>query len=173
MKIEIKENIIGSILDVGGGGECVIGQIYGDRVVAIDNSQEELNEAPNCCEKLLMDATELLFSDNSFDNVTFFYSLMYMDNDTQKKAIGEAVRVLKFGGMLYIWDSVIHSAYPDPYIIDLDITSRKAKIHTSYGIMKIEKQGQDTIMEYLEAVGQRAYLVSKSDGHFLICCKKE
>ena len=44
--IEIKADLIGSILDIGGGGEAVIGQIYGDNVLAIDISQEELDEAP-------------------------------------------------------------------------------------------------------------------------------
>ena len=67
MVIEIKYDLKGSILDIGGGGEAVVGQIYGDRVTAIDNRQEELDEAPDCCTKLLMDAEKLLFSDKSFD----------------------------------------------------------------------------------------------------------
>lgn len=81
MTIEIKETLTGSILDIGGGGEAVIGQIYKDRVTAIDNCEEELEEAPDCCCKQLMDATELLFPDDSFDNVTFFYTLMYMSRN--------------------------------------------------------------------------------------------
>ena len=44
MTIEIKETLTGSILDIGGGGEAVIGQIYKDRVTAIDNCEEELEE---------------------------------------------------------------------------------------------------------------------------------
>lgn len=53
MTIEIKEKLTGSILDIGGGGEAVIGQIYKDRVTAIDNCKEELEEAPDCCSKQL------------------------------------------------------------------------------------------------------------------------
>jgi ubiquinone/menaquinone biosynthesis C-methylase UbiE len=94
-KIEIIENLNGSILDIGGGGEGVIGQIYGKKVIAIDNRQEELDEAPDCCQKELMDATELLFPDESFDQVTFFYSLMYMTEEIQHRAICEAARVLR------------------------------------------------------------------------------
>lgn len=75
MTIEIKETLTGSILDIGGGGEAVIGQIYKDRVTAIDNCEEELEEAPDCCSKQLMDATELLFPDDSFDNVTFCFAV--------------------------------------------------------------------------------------------------
>lgn len=111
MTIEIKEKLDGSILDIGGGGEAVIGQIYKDRVTAIDNRQEELDEAPDCCIKQLMDATELLFPDNSFDNVTFFYTLMYMTEETQRKSICEAARVLKAGKMMNIWDCDIRCTY--------------------------------------------------------------
>ena len=77
MIINIDYDLKGSILDIGGGGEAIIGQMYGDKVTAIDNRQEELDEAPNCCTKLLMDAEKLSFFDGSFDNVTFFYTLMY------------------------------------------------------------------------------------------------
>ncbi len=37
MIIEIKKNLVGSVLDIGGGGEAVIGQVYGKKVIAIDN----------------------------------------------------------------------------------------------------------------------------------------
>ncbi len=95
MIINIDYDLKGSILDIGGGGEAIIGQMYGDKVTAIDNRQEELDEAPNCCTKLLMDAEKLSFFDGSFDNVTFFYTLMYMSEEIQRKAIFEATRVLK------------------------------------------------------------------------------
>ena len=45
MRLVLKKELEGAILDVGGGGEGVIGRIYGPRVVAIDNRQEELDEA--------------------------------------------------------------------------------------------------------------------------------
>lgn len=172
MNIEISDNIIGSILDIGGGGEGVIGQFFGNRVVAIDNAQEELDEAPDCCKKRLMDATELLFQDSSFDNVTFFYSLMYMTEDAQKAAILEAARVLKPEGSLYIWDADIRCAYPQPYVVDLDIASEKKEIHVSYGIVKTDTQNSDTILRFLQDAGLSAESTSKKDGHFFICCKK-
>ena len=49
MVVEINSDLKGSILDIGGGGEAVIGLIYGNRVTAIDNCQEEIDEAPDCC----------------------------------------------------------------------------------------------------------------------------
>lgn len=62
----MQRDIKGSILDIGGGGEGIIGQIYRDKVIAIDNCRQELDEAPDCCEKMLMEATNLLFEEQSF-----------------------------------------------------------------------------------------------------------
>lgn len=173
MTLEIKKDLVGSILDVGGGGEAVIGQIYGDRVIAIDISQEELDEAPDCCEKRLMDATELSFPDLSFDNVTFFYSLMYMARETQCEAIAEAARVLKIGGSMCIWDSDIRSAFPEPHSVNLEIISGQIKIHTSYGIVKEDTQDSCSILQILKSFDLNAEHVVKKDAQFYIRCKKE
>jgi len=109
----LTQELTGSILDVGGGGEGVIGRLYGPSVTIIDHCQEELDEAPCSCPKLLMDAASLAFTDASFENVTFFYSLMYMNRPVQKAALVEAVRVLKPGGRLLLWDCEIACAYPE------------------------------------------------------------
>ncbi len=89
--IKLQRELKGCILDIGGGGEGIIGRMYGWQVTAIDNRQEELDEAPNSSIKILMDAEHLAFLDKTFDNTTFFYSLMYMSKDTQEKAIAEAL----------------------------------------------------------------------------------
>ena len=173
MTIEIKENLIGSILDIGGGGEAVIGQIYKDRVTAIDNCKEELEEAPDCCSKQLMDATELSFPDDSFDNVTFFYTLMYMTAENQQKSICEAARVLRTGKQMYIWDCDIRSAYPEPFMIDLDIRIGNRKIHTTYGIVKKDAQSLDSVVHLLKDAELRIESLQKNDGQFYIRCKKD
>ena len=173
MTIEIKETLTGSILDIGGGGEAVIGQIYKDRVTAIDNCEEELEEAPDCCSKQLMDATELLFPDDSFDNVTFFYTLMYMTTEEQQKSIREAARVLRAGKWMHIWDCDIRSAYPEPFVIDLDVKSGTLKIHTAYGIVKRDAQSSDSIVHLLESAGLRIESLQEKDGQFHIQCRKD
>lgn len=99
-----------------------------------------------------MDATDLQFPDNSFQNVTFLLINVYEREDA-KKAIQEAGRVLKQGGMGYIWDADICMAYPEPFVIDLDIFSAKNSIQTSYGIVKDEAQDADTIIQYIKDVG--------------------
>lgn len=99
-RIILSKNIKGTILDIGSGGEGIIGRSYKTQVTAIDNRQEELDEAPEGFTKLLMDACDLKFSDSTFDNVTFFYTLMYIENEKHRKALEEAYRVLKDGGYL-------------------------------------------------------------------------
>lgn len=173
MTIEIKENLHGSILDIGGGGEGVIGQIYGDNVIAIDNQQEELDEAPDCCQKRLMDATNLLFPDESFDHITFFYTLMYMTEEIQITAICEAARVLKINGTMNIWGCDIRNAYPEPFLVDLDIRSGNNTIHTSYGIVKKDKQSSVSITQALKRAGLNLFFLHEEDGHFHIQCIKE
>ena len=95
----------GYILDLGGGGEGVIGQLKGKDVVAIDFRKEELQEAAEGPLKLVMDARDLKFLDESFQNATAFFSLMYVrKNEDQLKVFQEAWRVLKPGGVLHFWD---------------------------------------------------------------------
>ena len=52
--IILRKELKGSILDIGGGGEAFIGRTYGEQVVAIDHSQEELDEAPSGFKKILI-----------------------------------------------------------------------------------------------------------------------
>lgn len=131
-----------------------------------------MEEAPDCCSKQLMDATELLFPDDSFDNVTFFYTLMYMTMEEQQKSIREAARVLKAGKWMHIWDCDICSAYPEPFVIDLDIKSGTHKIHTAYGIVKRDAQSSDSIVHLLENAGLRIESLQEKDGQFHIQCRK-
>lgn len=115
MKINLKKELSGNILDIGGGREGIIGCLYTNHVISIDNRQDELDEVPDFCKKVLMDVTDLKFKENSFDIVIFFYSMMYMNEDTKKKAIFEAFRVLKKGGILCIWDAEIENIYPNHF----------------------------------------------------------
>jgi ubiquinone/menaquinone biosynthesis C-methylase UbiE len=97
----------GYVLDIGGGGEGIIGQMKPKQVIAIDLSKRELEEAPAGPLKIVMDATDLKFLDGSFDTATAFFSLMYMRPEIQEKAFAEVFRVLTPGGRWMIWDAVI------------------------------------------------------------------
>ena len=45
--IRLNRDLEGKILDIGGGGEGVIGRLYQERVVAVDCCQKELDDAPD------------------------------------------------------------------------------------------------------------------------------
>lgn len=171
--IVLKQEIQGSILDIGGGGEGIIGRLYGPQVIAIDNRQEELDEAPAGFEKVLMDARHLTFPNENFENVTFFYSLMFMNSETQDKAIEEAARVLKKNGKLHIWDSEIMTAYPDPFVVDLDIQLGVEQLHTTFGVVSdIVDHTSSSISLICSKYGLIMEEQSVKDGQFHIVFKK-
>lgn len=143
--LTLNKELSGHILDIGGGGEGVIGRLYQSQVTAIDHRQEELDEAPGGFEKMRMDATDLQFPTLSFEHVTFFFTLMFMDADVQEKAIKEAARVLIPGGLLHIWDCDIQSAYPEPFCISLEIQLPSEHISTTYGVGKLGTQNESSI----------------------------
>jgi ubiquinone/menaquinone biosynthesis C-methylase UbiE len=94
----------GHILDIGGGGEGVIGQLQGDQVIAIDPNRRELEEAADGPLKIVMDATDLKFLDKSFEVVTSFFTLMYIKAPEQKKVFDEVYRILESKGRFLVWD---------------------------------------------------------------------
>jgi ubiquinone/menaquinone biosynthesis C-methylase UbiE len=106
VKLEVKDfPSKGFILDIGGGGEGVIGKLKGRDVVAIDLRKDELEETGDGPLKIVMDARDLQFLDSSFNTATAFFSLMYIKSQAdQQKILEEACRVLKPGGYLHVWD---------------------------------------------------------------------
>ena len=126
----------GKILDIGGGGEGIIGLIGGDKVIAIDPRREELEEAPDFGVKIVMDATDLKFLDNTFDTVTSFFTLMYIPGEERQKVFNEAFRVLKDGGNFYIWDVKIPPRNDNPedvFAVPMEINIGSRIINTGYG----------------------------------------
>lgn len=168
MRITLSRELTGDILDLGGGGEGVIGRIYAGQVTAIDVSREELNEAPGACRKLVMDATAMTFPDASFDHVTSFYTLMYMTQEQQRLALLETARVLRPGGMLHIWDAAFPAPYPEPFLAELDIDAADMPIRTTYGVIKLDGQSADSIAAMAEAAGLAPAGREEQAGHFLL-----
>jgi len=148
-------NFSGRILDVGGGGEGVISRKAGDIVVAIDRREEELIETPDVGLKIIMDACNLKFLSNSFENITAFYTLMYMNEQEVQLFLQEAYRVLKIGGLLWIWDITLPShAAADIFVAQLDIKlSDELHISTGYGVAWNREQTIDTVRKSCENIG--------------------
>lgn len=171
--IQLTKEFAGRILDIGGGGEGVIGRLYREQVIAIDNRQEELDEAPAGFAKVLMDATELKFPGASFDHVTFFFTLMFMNAEEQRSSLLEAARVLKTDGELHIWDCDIAAAYPEPFCIDVEVQLPVERISTTYGVGKLDAQSHASISRICTDAGLRIVRKSMGKDGFYLRCKKE
>jgi ubiquinone/menaquinone biosynthesis C-methylase UbiE len=139
LTVDYKEMLI---LDIGGGGEGIIGKVYGRNVIAIDRELEELEETNNKSIKIVMDACEMKFASNQFDVTTSFFSLMYMNNEEKEKAILEINRVLKTGGVFEIWDTNVpmyKGKEQDIYVLKLQINLEAETINTGYGVLMDDK----------------------------------
>ena len=97
----------GYILDIGGGGEGIIGRLKGEQVIAIDPSIRELEEAPSGPLKVVMDARDLQFLDSTFLTATAFFTLMYIKAADHERVLSEVLRALKPGGRFLIWEVVL------------------------------------------------------------------
>jgi ubiquinone/menaquinone biosynthesis C-methylase UbiE len=123
-------------VDIGGGGEGIIGRLKGEQVIAIDPSKRELEEAPSGPLKIVMDATDLQFLDSSFHTATSFFTLMYIKASDHEQVFGEVFRVLKPGGRFLIWEVKL----PSRLVTDKDIAAFSLvvqlpgeEVETAYG----------------------------------------
>ncbi len=132
----------GKVIDIGGGGEGVIAQVGGARVVAVDKHESEIDEARGKAPEaqwVVADATALPFADHSFDNATAFFSCMYMSSGVLKEVFGETRRVLKKGGEFWIWDAEM-APKGKLFAIRLQVDlPDKPSIHTAYGVQAREQ----------------------------------
>lgn len=136
--IEIKDfPSEGYVLDIGGGGEGVIGRLKGKDVVAIDVSKEELEESAFGPLKVIMNARDLKFLDSSFNTASAFFSLMYLkDQEDHRKVFAELARVLKPGGFFHMWDvDLTERPQTDKeyYVVQIQYRVDGKEFKTSYG----------------------------------------
>ena len=143
----------GLILDIGGGGEGIIGKLNGKQVIAIDKSERELQGTQNEALKVVMDATDLKFLPESFDVCTAFFSFMYIPKDKHLKVFEEAHRVLKDNGKLLIWDVKIPEKFGDykAFMVHLKVRLPNEETETRYGV-KWQTQG----IEYFKDLAPEA-----------------
>ncbi len=143
----------GRILDIGGGGEGIIGLLKGESVVAIDRSESELRQAPpGDYLKIIMDAKELKFIDETFDTATAFFTLMYVPLENHQLIFQEIHRVLKKGGEFVVWDFPIPKRgmhEKEFYGLMLEVKVRDTNISTGYATKWVKEQN----LEYYANLG--------------------
>lgn len=156
----------GFILDIGGGGAGVIGQLKGDQVISIDLLKQELIDAPSTNMKIVMDGRDLKFLDNSFNTVAIFYAMMYIHEDEdQAKVIKEVKRVLKHGGKLLIWDVNLPTSKErskDEGIYQFKFILPNTVINTGYGV-GYPKKNPHNLQYYINLAKNQGFKVVKSN----------
>ena len=145
----------GLILDIGGGGQGVIGQFKKDKVIAIDHNERELEEAPEGGLKIIMDAGELKFLNNTFDTVTSFFTFMYIPKSEHQKIFKEIHRVLKKDGNLVLWDVIIpkrENQIHAMFSLPLKIKINDIELDAGYGVFWGKKEQN---LEYFQKLSKK------------------
>jgi SAM-dependent methyltransferase len=161
----------GLILDIGGGGEGVIGQLKGKQVVAVDLIKRELEDAPGePLLKIVMDARDLKFLDKTFATTTVFFTFMYIEPADHEKVMQEIHRVLKPGGRLLIWDVVYPAGKADgrQLLAFLRIRLPAKDINTGYGARFKEGQSAEHFVELGKKVGFEVASREDNGGWFFL-----
>ena len=164
----------GLILDVGGGGEGIIGRLNGKQVVAIDTREGELVDTRNEALKIVMDAADLKFLPKSFDVCTAFFSLMYIPKSIHQKVFEEVFRVLKDKGRFLIWDVRIpeNVAGYKAFIVHLKVKLPNEEVRTGYGV-KWQTQSLEYFKEMAKLTGFKATRESSKNEIFHIEIQKQ
>ncbi len=116
--VRLTRDLNGQILDIGGGGEGVIGGCYGAQVVA-SKPLDELDEAPGLTRA---DGRRALAIADERSTRYAFFSSCILRRIRGAGGIADAFRVLKPGGLLCVWEPPVEKA--DPFRIEILMTRR-------------------------------------------------
>lgn len=160
------------VLDVGGGGEGLVSRIATERVCAVDIKFSEVLEAriyDPSSNWFVSDAQHLPFRNDLFDLVTFWFSLMFMrDDDTKRRALREAFRVLRHGGLLHIMASNI-SGDIDPFFFRAIFTLPDGTLSKiGYGVRGGQEQTVTKMSMFVDEIGFEVELAESHDSWFII-----
>lgn len=164
------------IIDLGGGGEGVIGQLYKELVTAVDSRQEELDETPDGPTKVCADAKNLPFEDGHFGSATAFYFFMYLHSEDYKDVFKETLRVLKPGGLFYIWDTMIPkrtNELKEMFLVPVIAKLPNKIISTAYGVKWSDRDMNIEILSDLSREVGFSIVESKiTKNSFQLICQK-
>jgi len=141
----------GYILDIGGGGEGIIGKLNGRNAISIDLSFLTRQDSDSL--KILMDASDLKFLSCQFEVAAAFFTFMYIENDNHWKVFREVHRVLKDGGRFLIWDSRMTESFEDKrfFVLPLEILLPDERVQATYGV-KLDNQD----LHYFKGLASRS-----------------
>ncbi|NJE13666.1 class I SAM-dependent methyltransferase [Thermococcus sp. LS2] len=151
VEVELPQ-LSGRILDIGGGGEGVIGRTASGEIYILDISEKELEEAKSRGAKgkfIKGDAKKMGFPDEYFDTVPSFFSLMHMRD--LREAFRECYRVLRKGGKMHIWDAVIPRCLL--YNINVIARSEKEVINARYAVVFPAPQTCEQVESLAKSIG--------------------
>ena len=172
--VVIQEVPSGRVIDIGGGGEGVIGQAGGARVVAIDRRVSEIHEAKVKAASatwVAADATRLPCKSHCLDGATAFFSCMYMSEDVTREAFREAGRALKKGGEFWIWDAqMVPRGGVFAIRLRVDVGDQRT-INTTYGV-RAKEQSAAGIAGLLREAGFASDVTVNLRRWFMIKAKK-
>ena len=145
------------ILDLGGGGEGIIGMMKGRDVIAIDKQKRELEETSNDSLKIVMDMKALNFLDGIFSTVTAFFTFMYIPEDAFDEIFKEIWRIMKPGGQLLVWEPIFkippEEREKKNAVIPLTIHLPDGRTNqTGYG-GRVRDQDESTVITPAEKIG--------------------
>lgn len=146
----------GLVLDVGGGGEGIIAQCKREEIVVIDRKKEELLEAPVDGLKIVMDAKDMQFLDDTFDTVTSFFTMLYIPGEEDHRGVFEEIyRVLKDGGEFLLWDVVmpLRTTKRDIFVVPVKVRLKEKEVETKYGVLWTKTQDLDYFSRLAKETG--------------------
>lgn len=162
-------------LDIGGSGEKIIyNAAYPNKLTIIDIDFDDIiNNARAECYK--MDASNMKFDDNTFQTITSFYTFLYMDEDTIRKTIKECFRVLRPGGLLYIWDVYLDSTERNNIIFaPLTIKYRNRVKEVTFGSSEVNlARNKDFYMDILHNSGFSIKSVNINNNSISLVAQKD
>jgi ubiquinone/menaquinone biosynthesis C-methylase UbiE len=158
------------ILDLGGGGEGVIGRLRGRQVVAVDIRKDELDDTAPGPIKVVADARNLPFPDRSFEAATAFFFLMYVAAADRPAVLRQAYRVLVPGGLLHVWDVAIpvpDARAPKTFAVPICAMLPGRTVRTAYGVpWKGHEMSADGIAHFARDAGFTVAAATQSDRTF-------
>lgn len=143
------------ILDLGGGGEGIIGKLNGRQVIAVDTSEEELLETSSNALKIVMDATDLKFLPKSFAACAAFFCMMYIPKEKHFEVFRQVNRVLKTDGKFLLWDVTIPKRKDNlgVFAVRLKIKLPNQEVETGYGTVWDKTQDLEHFKQLAKSTG--------------------